>query len=324
VLTIYLDQNKWIDLTKALYRSDATTSDRENAESLKRAVAAGRLRFPVSDMHMMEAYRIGDSERRLQLASVFAQFSAGWFIASRQARVSHELDAALAALLSAANRGHRPCFDAFARDMFWAFGESSYLSSLLSIPAEHLDRISSCTGPIASLLSYVAFNDEDVRQNAVERMTASNADLMDRIRGRRAAVRCEPADIRFRMYSAQLFLEGQDKIAAALSRIGKSFQDLRALPDEQIAALIELVPCWDVERCLAVQLEQQWTRELEGNDVYDIAALTAAIPYCDVVVTERMWVHLCRVSGVAARYDTTVLSSVLDIGQLVDSGAATA
>src|SRR5450631_3353404 len=61
-----------------------------------------------------------------------------------------------------------------------------------------------------------------------------------------------------------------------------------------------LVPCWDVERCLSVQIEQQWDRELQGNDVYDIAALTAAIPYCDVVVTEKLWAHLCKASGVDA------------------------
>lgn len=55
---------------------------------------------------------------------------------------------------------------------------------------------------------------------------------------------------------------------------------------EKIVSLIDLVPCWDVELCLAVQVEQQWDRELEGNGTYDVAALTPGIPYCDVVVTE--------------------------------------
>jgi hypothetical protein len=99
--------------------------------------------------------------------------------------------------------------------------------------------------------------------------------------------------------------------------MGKSFKDLRALPDEQIASLIDLVPCWDVERCLSVQVEQQWGRELEGNDVYDIAALTAAIPYCDIVVTERLWTHLCNACGVAARYNSRVTASVFDIAPLL-------
>jgi hypothetical protein len=34
MLTVYLDQNKWIDLAKALFRPDAKPADRETAEDL--------------------------------------------------------------------------------------------------------------------------------------------------------------------------------------------------------------------------------------------------------------------------------------------------
>lgn len=317
MLTVYLDQNKWIDLAKALYRTDAKATARENAEKLKHAVDSGRLRCPVSETHLMEAYRIGDREQRLQLASVFAAFSGGWFIAGRQTRVPRELDAALGKLLSLPDMPDQERFEAFAQDFLWAFGETSHLSTLMSIPPERLDQISSSIGPINALLSYVGLNDESVRRTAIVRMQASNMDLTDRIRTRRALTKCEAGDIRFRAYSAQLFLEVQDKIEAALRRMGKSFWHLRALPDEKIASLIDLVPCWDVERCLAVQVEQQWDRELEGNDVYDIAALTAGIPYCDVVVTEKLWTHLCNACGVAARYNSRVVSSIFEIAPLL-------
>ena len=233
MLTVYLDQNKWIDLAKALYRSDVTTADSENAESLKHAVGAGRLRFPISELHLMEAYRIGNGEQRFQLASVFATFSAGWFIASRHVRLSRELDAAVRSLLSPAETEHQPCFNAFAQDMLWAFGDTSHLSSVTSISAERIDRIFSCSEPMASLFRFVAVNDESVRRVAIERMTASNNDLMGRIRSRRERTRSETAEIRFRAYSAQLFLEEQDKINAALVRAGKSFQDLRVLPNQK-------------------------------------------------------------------------------------------
>src|SRR5438270_13897594 len=105
---------------------------------------------------------------------------------------------------------------------------------------------------------------------AVVRMQTSNMDLTDRIRRMRALTDCEAADMRFRAYSAQLFFEQQDKMGRSLQRLDKSFAELKALPDEKIASLIDLVPCWDIERCVAVQVEQQWDRELQGNDVYDI------------------------------------------------------
>lgn len=317
MLTVYLDQNKWIELAKALYRTDATQEARDNAEKLKQAVDAERLRCPVSETHLMEAYRVGDRDRRLQLAAVFAAFSGGWFIASRQALVARELDIALAKLLSIPNVVNQQPFDALAQNFLFAFGDTAHLSTLMSISPQRLDQISASIGPINALLSYVGLNDENVRRTSVVRMQASNADLTDRIRARRALTKSEAGDMRFRAYSAQLFLEVQEKIEAGLRKMGKPFADLRALPDEKIASLIDLVPCWDIERCLAVQVEQQWDRELEGNDTYDIAGLTAGIPYCDVVVTERLWTHLCNACGIAARYNSRVVSSVFEIAPLL-------
>jgi hypothetical protein len=317
VLTVYLDQNIWIELAKALYRPDATSEARRNAEKLKEAVAAGCLRCPVGEIHLMEAYRIGDRDRRVQLASVFAAFSGGWFIAGRQTRVAYELDAALSKLLSISNVSDRQPFNAFAQNFLWAFGDASHLSTLMAISPERLDQISASIGPINALLSYLGDNDENVRRTAVVRMQASNEDLTDAIRKRRALTKDEGGDMRFRAYSAQLFLEVRDKIDAALRKMGKSFADLLALPEQKIACLIDLVPCWDIERCLAVQVEQQWDRELDGNDTYDIAGLTAGIPYCDVVVTERLWTHLCKACGIAAKYNSRVISSVFEIASLL-------
>jgi hypothetical protein len=322
MLTVYLDQNKWIDLAKAIYRGDAKATERDNAETLKCAVDAGRVRFPVSEVHLMEAYRIGNRERRLQLASVFAAFSGGWFVAGRQTRVSHELDGALRMLLTIERKDAQREFDAFARNFFWAFGDNSHLSSLTSIPADDLSTISSTIGPLNVLLSFVALNDEDIRRAAVVQMQSSTLDLTERIRARRALTKGETAATRFRAYWGLLFLEVQDKIDVALRQMGKSFHDLRQLPDEKIMSLIDLVPCWDIERRLSVEVEQQWDREIEGNDVYDIAALTAAIPYCDVIVTEKLWAHLCNACGIAQRYNSRVISSISEIVPLLKQAAS--
>lgn len=311
MLTVYLDQNKWIDLAKALYRSDARPQDEENARALGSAVLEGRVRFPVSETHIMEASRIRDREQRLQLATIMAGFSDGWFLAGRQARLEHEIDAALRRLLSV--EGMTESFSPCQRDFFWAFGGAEFLSSVVGMSAERLTRITSAIQSSNLLLSFLAFDDDDNRRQAVEHMTSSNDELIARIRERRNRLLSESADLRKRAYSAVLFYDSQDKIAAGLGRIGRSFDDLRTLPDEQIASLVDLVPCWHVERCLAVAVEQQKSRELDGNDVYDIAALTAAVPYADVVVTEKLWVHLANVSGLAVHYNTSMISSVHDV-----------
>jgi hypothetical protein len=99
VLTIYLDQKDWIGLAKAIYSAKATDPQRVVARNLKALADSGVVRFPVSDTHLMEASKIRNQQRRLQLASVFARFAQGWFLASRQARLAFEIERAIARLL---------------------------------------------------------------------------------------------------------------------------------------------------------------------------------------------------------------------------------
>ena len=53
----------------------------------------------------------------------------------------------------------------------------------------------------------------------------------------------------------------------------------------------------------------KWT----NNDNYDIRALALAIPYCDVVVTDRaMWSHVTH-HKLPERYDTAVISRLAEL-----------
>ena len=61
--------------------------------------------------------------------------------------------------------------------------------------------------------------------------------------------------------------------------------------------------------------KQEW----EVNDFNDIVALPVAAVHCDVVVTEKQWVHRLRRGKVGQRYNTTLLS---DTAALVDVLAA--
>lgn len=316
MLSIYLDQNKWIDLAKAIHRRDAKPEERETAEYLESLVRQEVVRFPVSLTHLMETSRIGDPARRIQLAVVLTQFSNGWFLASRQARIAQELEFALAQLLSVEQK-RESCM--FSRDMLLAIADYPLLSSLLSRSAAELKRFSAALGPEVSLRSFLAFEDEDSRWNAIQKMTQSNNELLNRIRARRERLSGDTPDLRFRTYSALLFRETQDKLAAALTKLGRTFDDLRRLSDEQIRSLVDSVPCLDVERSLALQLEKQRSRDLQGNDVYDIAFLTGAIPYCQAVVTEKLWVHLSRAAGIDRRYKTIVLSSLSELRRFLEA-----
>lgn len=61
------------------------------------------------------------------------------------------------------------------------------------------------------------------------------------------------------------------------------------------------------------QAEQVWER----NDFNDLLALSVASVYCDVVVTEKQWVHHLRQAKVDERYQTELVSDVAALARIL-------
>lgn len=64
---------------------------------------------------------------------------------------------------------------------------------------------------------------------------------------------------------------------------------------------------------LSYRRDQLIQRPIDVNDINDIWALSMAIPYCDIVVTESMWVSIARQSKLDKKYDTVILSSTEEL-----------
>ncbi len=53
------------------------------------------------------------------------------------------------------------------------------------------------------------------------------------------------------------------------------------------------------------------------NDGKDFAFLKVAIPYANIVVTERSWAHVANSSGLAAKYGTVVTADASELPRLL-------
>jgi hypothetical protein len=60
------------------------------------------------------------------------------------------------------------------------------------------------------------------------------------------------------------------------------------------------------------------------NDLVDLAYLSTAVAYCDIVVTERKWTHVINHSGAAKRSKTTVINDIADLTQLLVAASVAA
>lgn len=79
-------------------------------------------------------------------------------------------------------------------------------------------------------------------------------------------------------------------------------------PPEAMRAFVDGLPSVDTLVTLRECKHRDLTHEWHQHDQSDLLSLAVAVPYADVVVTERRWAHLCRMSGLSAKYGTQVVS----------------
>ena len=49
------------------------------------------------------------------------------------------------------------------------------------------------------------------------------------------------------------------------------------------------IPSINADSELTAYRDRQWSRQIQPNDVRDLAQLAIAVPYCDAVVVEKFW-----------------------------------
>jgi hypothetical protein len=77
------------------------------------------------------------------------------------------------------------------------------------------------------------------------------------------------------------------------------------------------MPSGDVSETLITAAHRNPQKQWTANDIFDIDALSVAVPYCQVVVTERHAGRTLPVAGLPARLGTDVLATLDDLAAIV-------
>lgn len=94
MLTVYLDQNKWIDLARAETGHPDGEPFVETLAVLKKAVDDGRARFPLSAAHYYETGKQRDRKKRIELATTMVRLAGTLRIAPPHTIVPWEIQRA--------------------------------------------------------------------------------------------------------------------------------------------------------------------------------------------------------------------------------------
>ncbi|HEX4340578.1 MAG TPA: hypothetical protein VH062_31940 [Polyangiaceae bacterium] len=87
--------------------------------------------------------------------------------------------------------------------------------------------------------------------------------------------------------------------------------------DDHFVTFFRAVPSQDCGMTLLAERDKNRDHAPDVNDTKDFAFLDTALPYANVVATEKSWAHLAKVSGLAAKYETKITSAPDELVELL-------
>ena len=97
-----------------------------------------------------------------------------------------------------------------------------------------------------------------------------------------------------------------DELRAAVRR-------LQEVPSKSLPEALEDIPTLHTLFALSEAKTRDMSRPTDPNDVWDIGFFAPAIPYCQVVVTEKYWSHIARATKLDTKYSCQVLARLGDL-----------
>lgn len=283
---IYLDQNKWIDLMRAKHGQKSGARFEDALTVARAGVERGLVSFPLSLTHYMEVTHRQNWQSRHRLAETMAELSRFHALAPQEHVVPAELDGALHARFGRPLKP-RP-LQVFGVGIKHAWGQDDLIIPLpKELPrAERLRfeqalsgwyELEMLRGPAANTPlpwldttahRHVAANYQKQEQQLSERLKRAGWGKGDRLR---------------RVMLASALLDILDVINNVMEEARVSGDELIDLGEEGLTQFLQDLPSrwvlFEMRRDLHARGQH------EETDLNDLAALSIAVAYCDVVVT---------------------------------------
>jgi hypothetical protein len=328
VRLVYLDLNHWIGLAKANTGHPDGHRYGDALAALRQAKSSGRFVFPLSGTHYMEMAGITSSRQRADVATVMEELSGFASLLTLSLLMRLELESSIDLAVGPRpvsylpvpllGRGVGPAFGLRGGLRFrsadgdvtdkqraeWPEGPDAFDSMLADLNVR-LER-GMLRGPNdteAAGLRGQGWDPTVARKSAEERAVGEReqaARFDAEPQWRRARVR-DVVSVRY------LIFEVMEMLQEALAARGFELEDVVGDPDSA-RRFVDAMPSADVYVSLKTTAHRNPETRWTANTILDIDALSVAVPYCDVVATDRAACHALRASGVAALLATEVVA----------------
>jgi hypothetical protein len=295
---VYLDQNKWIDLARAVAAPEDHPEDRTLLEFLCEKVEAGQIRLPLTASNLYETHKLNDPEQRFNLAYTQATLGRAEVFRGHRRRLEMEAAHVLSKLYQ---------MEWTAPDPDWVFS-TLFLEAHMEaddprletpIPEQILALMRAY--PQQAMVDHLAGGPDDIRRAAISKFEAGCEALRVDIEARRIRHGGESESMRRKIYSVLLVVEQQEILIAAADRVGLPWERLKENNGSAIRTLVRETPTLLIEREIALKLEAQ-ARPIHVNDMRDLRNFATLLPYADIIVAENQFTNLARQAGLGDRF----------------------
>lgn len=125
------------------------------------------------------------------------------------------------------------------------------------------------------------------------------------------------------VHARYLYWELRNNLRSGLTRYGIDIEDFFANGKEWLTAFLDDIPSAAVTITLAEKSFRNSYKAWTGNDLRDADAMSAAIPYCDVVLTDKYVAAQLAKSAAVAKQGTLVLARLRDLNDKLPGLIAT-
>jgi len=314
-LIIYLDQKCWIELAR-LFFGKQKEEDKVLLSKIEIAVKENKAIFPITLTNYDEALRIHDPERRKKLAYFIFKISQGYSFQPDVKKIIHMEMFNL--ILKKLNRPTVNIKDAIlehgASNLFGGKATIKTKKGGVPLPEEVKAQLLTLTETTWAL-NYI-LNISPTKENYV---TKENVDAMEKYR-HNLLLKFKDNDLRHRFFLAQniyeLLLPELAQISFDLN-LSHDFIIKKDMTEKDVDELLEAVPTALCLFSLTYYRDQLYARKIQANDFNDIWFLSLAIPYSDIVITERMWKGICENSKLDEKCNTKVFSSIHSLTEVL-------
>ena len=309
-LYIFLDLNQWIYLSRDYHGKLQHKGHSGIASALLEKVHNDEVRIPLGTVHFLEHLQNENPARRERLAEVFELYSRGWCFASwsdicdfevRQA-LEHVFDGLVPARPTVFGQGFMFTTSAKGREILSKDHTRESLALFTAVSAQ--------PGALFDLLMTIIDANRKQQKTSTANLSSENARASEDLRMRRR--QCSREEYR-RAQHATYTLQHEKVLVQQLALMHRSIQDFLALGDKGLSRFWSDIPSINADCELTAYRDRQWSRQIQPNDVRDLAQLAIAVPYCDAVVVEKFWKRAITETGLGQKYRTGVFCDLAEL-----------